>query len=141
TMMKKIAFSFFLIILMPRLGFAQRELIHAKPSTLGFDEEFIDHKVDSIMKMGLDSLAFPGAQLLVAKNDTVIFHKAYGCHTYDTNQPVALNELYDLASVTKVAGPLSALMKLVDEGRLDLDKPFSTYWKPWRSRKDKKDLT
>ncbi|PZX53997.1 CubicO group peptidase (beta-lactamase class C family) [Algoriphagus chordae] len=124
-----------------QLGFAQRELIHAKPATLGFDEEFINQKVDSIMQMGIASLAFPGAQVLVAKNDTVIFHKAYGYHTYENIQPVALNDLYDLASVTKIAGPLPAIMKLVDEGKLDLDKPFSDYLKPWRNRKDKKDLT
>jgi len=93
------------------------------------------------MKMGIDSLAFPGAQLLVVKNDTVVFHKAYGFHTYDSIEPVALNDLYDLASVTKITGPLPALMKLVDEGKLDLDKPFSTYWEPWKHKKDKKDLT
>ncbi len=46
-----------------------------------------------------------------------------------------------MASVTKILGPLPALMKLVDEGKLDLDKPFSTYWKPWKRRKDKRDLT
>lgn len=139
--MKKLAFSFFLFTSVFQLGFAQRELIHAKPAILGFDEDFINHKVDSIMQMGIDSLAFPGAQLLVAKNDTVIFHQAYGYHTYENTQPVALNDLYDLASVTKIAGPLPALMKLVDEGKLDLDKPFSNYWKPWRNRKDKKELT
>jgi len=139
--LKKLAFSFFLFTSVIHLGFAQRELIHANPAILGFDEDFINHKVDSIMQMGIDSLAFPGAQLLVAKNDTVIFHQSYGYHTYENTQPVALNDLYDLASVTKIAGPLPALMKLVDEGKLDLDKPFSTYWKPWRNRKDKKELT
>ncbi|WP_339865387.1 serine hydrolase [uncultured Algoriphagus sp.] len=139
--MKKISISFFLIITLIQLGFAQRELIHASPSQMGFDKAYIQHKVDSLMKMGIDSLAFPGAQVLVAKNDTVIFHKAYGYHTYDSIQPVALDDLYDLASVTKIAGPLPALMKLVDEGKLDLDKPFSTYWEPWRKQKDKKDLT
>ena len=120
---------------------AQRELVHAHPSELGFDEAFINQKVDSIMTMGIQNQAFPGAQLLVAKNDTVIFHKAYGYHTYDNVQPVATNDLYDLASVTKIMGPLPALMKLVDEHKLDLDVPFSTYWKPWKNRKDKKDLT
>ncbi|WP_067029864.1 serine hydrolase domain-containing protein [Allomuricauda sp. CP2A] len=139
--MKRFAASLLFITLVMPLGFAQRELIHAFPSKLGFDEAFIKQKVDSIMQMGIDSLAFPGAQLLVAKNDTVIFHKAYGFHTYDSLRPVALNDLYDLASVTKITGPLPALMKLVDEGKLDLDKPFSNYWKPWRHRKDKKDLT
>ncbi len=139
--MKKLAVSLLFTILVVPFGFSQRELIHAYPTKLGFDEAFMNQKVDSIMEMGIDSLAFPGAQLLVAKNDTVIFHKAYGFHTYDNIQPVALNDLYDLASVTKISGPLPALMKLVDEGKLNLDKPFSTYWKPWRHRKDKKDLT
>ncbi|GLU43112.1 serine hydrolase domain-containing protein [Allomuricauda sp. NBRC 101325] len=139
--MKKTTVSFFLITLVMQFGFSQRELIHAYPANLGFDEDFINQKVDSIMEMGIDSLAFPGAQLLVAKNDTVIFHKAYGFHTYDKKQAVALNDLYDLASVTKISGPLPALMKLVDEGKLDLDKPFSTYWEPWQHQKDKKDLT
>ncbi|WP_373398368.1 serine hydrolase [Algoriphagus halophilus] len=139
--MKKIATSFFLFMFLIQLGFAQQELVHASPSQLGFDEAFINQQVDSIMQVGIDSMAFPGAQVLVAKNDTVIFHKAYGFHTYDNLQAVSLNDLYDLASVTKISGPLPALMKLVDEGKLDLDKPFSTYWEPWSKRKDKKDLT
>ena len=62
-------------------------------------------------------------------------------HTYDSLQPVTLSDCYDLASVTKITAPLPALMQLVDEGKLDLDLPFSTYWKPWRKQKDKKDLT
>ncbi len=120
---------------------AQQNLIHALPSKLGLDETYIDQKVDSIMELGIKNQAFPGAQVLVAKNDTVIFHKAYGFHTYDSVQPVALNDLYDLASVTKILGPLPALMKLVDEGKLDLDAPFSNYWPSWKKHKDKKDLT
>ncbi len=139
--MKKSLSLLFVFIVVVQLGFAQHELVRSTPSKLGFDEDFIKQKVDSIMQMGIDSLAFPGAQLLIAKNDTVIFHKAYGYHTYDEIQAVALDDLYDLASVTKITGPLPALMKLVDEGKIDLDKPFSTYWKPWRKRKDKKDLT
>lgn len=78
---------------------------------------------------------------MVAKSAKIIFHKAYGFHTYDSIQKVALDDIYDLASVSKITGPLPALMKLVDEGKLDLDKPLSTYWKPWQKIQDKKDLT
>jgi Beta-lactamase class C and other penicillin binding proteins len=133
--------SFVFIVFMMNLGLAQRELIHALPATLSLDEAFIDQKVDSIMELGIAKEAYPGAQLLVAINDTVIFHKAYGYHTYDNEVAVKLNDLYDLASVTKISGPLPALMKLVDEGKLNLDVPFSTYWEPWKHQKDKKDLT
>lgn len=101
----------------------------------------VNFKVDSIITNGIQNMAFPGAQVLVAHHGKVVFHNTYGYHTYDSIQPVGLDDLYDLASVTKILGPLPALMKLVDEGKLDLDIPFSTYWKPWRKQKDKKNLS
>jgi CubicO group peptidase (beta-lactamase class C family) len=105
------------------------------------DSSYIYQKVDSIITTGIKNQSFPGAQVLIAKEGNIVFHQAYGFHTYDSIQPVALNDLYDLASVTKILGPLPALMKLVDEGKLDLDLPFSTYWKPWKRRKDKRNIT
>ncbi|WP_420321061.1 serine hydrolase domain-containing protein [Flagellimonas sp.] len=124
-----------------QLATAQTDLDYASPSEMGMDENYLNHQVDSIMTLGIQEQAFPGAQVLVAKDNKVIFHKAYGHHTYDSVQPVGLDDIYDLASVTKITGPLPALMKLVDEKKLDLDAPFSTYWKSWAKRKDKKDLT
>ena len=150
-LMKKLLFVFFgllfgmalaqegsaTVLNIPRSG----KLTYGLPSEVGLDSSYVHTKVDSIITNGIKMEAFPGAQVLVAKNARVIFHKAYGFHTYDSIRPVALNDIYDLASVTKITGPLPALMKLVDEGKLDLDKPFSTYWKPWQNIKDKKDLT
>ncbi len=93
------------------------------------------------MGLGIRAQAFPGAQVLVAYQGKTIFHRSFGYHTYDSLQPVRNTDLYDLASVTKIAAALPALMKLVAAGKLDLDAPFSSYWKPWRHRKAKKDLT
>ncbi len=116
-------------------------LSYANPSEVDLDSANVHIKVDSIMAHAIQNKAFPGAQILVAKNAKIIFHNAYGFHTYDSIQEVSLNDIYDMASVTKITGPLPALMKLVDEGKLKLDVPFSNYWKPWRKIKDKKDLT
>ena len=116
-------------------------LTYGLPSDVGLDSSYIRHRVDSIMTHAIRNNAFPGAQLLVAKDRKIIFHEAFGFHTYDSIQKVALDDIYDLASVTKITGPLPALMKLHDEGKLDLDAPFSTYWEPWSKAKDKKDLT
>ena len=117
------------------------QLQYATLESVGLDSAYIQTKVDSIMTLAITKEAFPGAQLLVAKQGKIIFHQAYGYHTYDSIQKVGLNDLYDLASVTKILGPLPALMKLYEEGKLDLDKPFSQYWKSWKHRKDKKDIT
>lgn len=136
----------YLIVLIPLFHFFPAHaqgtgLSKATPSAVGLDSAYIHSKVDSIMARAIKEQAFPGAQVLVAKNNKIIFHKSYGYHTYDNQRQVALNDIYDLASVTKITAPLPALMKLVDEGKLNLDVPFSTYWKPWRKRKDKKKLT
>ena len=100
-----------------------------------------EEKIDSIIADGIRQYAFPGATLLVAHGDSIIFQKTYGYHTYDSVIKVSHSDLYDLASITKISAPLPALMKLVDEGQLELDVPFSNYWKPWKNKKDKKDLT
>ncbi|WP_405384997.1 serine hydrolase domain-containing protein [Maribacter sp. LLG6340-A2] len=113
----------------------------ASLATYELDSIAIYSKVDSIITNGIKNEAFPGAQILVAKEGNIIFHNAYGFHTYDSIQPVALDDVYDLASVTKILGPLPAIMKLVDEGKLNLDVPFSTYWKPWKRQKDKAKIT
>ncbi len=97
--------------------------------------------IDSIMEHGIDSKAFPGAQILVARRGEIVLHKAYGYHTYAQETETGLNDLYDLASVTKILGPLPVLMKLYEQGVIDLDEPFSNYWPSWRSVEDKKDLS
>ncbi|MGJ8732043.1 MAG: serine hydrolase domain-containing protein [Cellulophaga sp.] len=121
-------------------SFAQ-ELPKVSITKVGLDSVSVYKKVDSIMKLGIKNIAFPGAQLLVAKDSKIIFHKAYGYHTYDSLQKVQLTDFYDVASVTKITAALPALMKLYDEGKIDLDVPFSTYWKPWRHKANKKHIT
>ncbi len=133
-------FLFFSFLLL-NLALNAQKLTYGNPSEVQMDSAFIYQKVDSIITDAIQQQAFPGAQILVAKNHTIIFHKAYGFQTYDSIQQVHLDDLYDIASVTKILGPLPAIMKLYDEGKIDLDAPFSKYWKPWQGRSDKKNLT
>ena len=139
--------SFLLVVFLYISNFSIAQNSHhqkisfGNPSEVGMDSLYIHTQVDSIINFGIQKEAFPGAQILVVKNHKIIFNKAYGFHTYDSLQKVSLDDLYDLASVTKIIGPLPALMKLHSEGKLDLDSPFSKYWKPWKRRKDKRNLS
>lgn len=100
-----------------------------------------EEKIDSLIKDAIVQQAFPGATILVKKNGKDLFHKTYGYFTYDSLLPVPTNTLYDLASVTKIAAGLPVVMKLVQDGKLTLDDPFSNYWHPWKRKKDKKAIT
>lgn len=83
--------------------------------------------IDAIVQRGIDQQAYPGCQVLVAVDGQVVFHKAYGHHTYEGKRAVRLDDIYDLASITKVASTTLALMKLVDEDKIDLDKRLGHY--------------
>ncbi len=83
--------------------------------------------MDRIVQEGIAARAYPGAQVLVAVDGQVILNKAYGHSTYEATRPVRTDDLYDLASITKVAGTTLALMKLVDQGQVELDKPLGHY--------------
>nr|WP_299754982.1 glycoside hydrolase family 3 N-terminal domain-containing protein [uncultured Pontibacter sp.] len=83
--------------------------------------------IDSLVAQAIEQKATPGAQVLVAKDGKVIYHKAYGFHTYDNNRPVKVDDIYDLASVTKISTSLAAFMKLSGEGRFDVDRTLGEY--------------
>ncbi|MCX2744325.1 serine hydrolase [Mangrovivirga sp. M17] len=97
------------------------------PEQLNIDSHFINTKVDSIVQYAIDSSAFPGCQILVALDGDILFHKAYGYHTYDSIRNVSVDDIYDIASITKITSALPLLMKLVDEGKIQLDSKFSRY--------------
>lgn len=84
-------------------------------------------KIDEIVQRAIEFQAIPGCQVLVAREGTVIFHKAYGHHDYTNSQPVKQTDLYDLASVTKVAATTQAVMHLVDEECVGVNQKVSAY--------------
>lgn len=84
--------------------------------------------IDSIVNDGLARKAFPGCEVLAVQNGEIKYHKAFGNYEFDPNsQPVTLESIYDLASVTKVSATTVALMKLYEQGKLSLDKTLGDY--------------
>jgi len=107
------------------------------PEEVKINSTILHHMIDSIAKMGIEESAYPGCQVLIAKEGNIIFHKCYGYHTYSNIQSVQKNDIYDWASITKVTGPLPALMKLVDQEKINLDNPFSAYWPDFKNSNKK----
>ena len=95
------------------------------PELLGVDRTRLE-AVDYQINRGIRYRAMPGAQLLVMKGGQVIYEKAYGHHTY-RKQAVNPGDLYDLASVTKAAATTLAVMRLFEDGRIDLDAEVRDY--------------
>lgn len=83
--------------------------------------------IDDIASEAIASHATPGCVVLVAKDGKVIFNKAYGYHTYDKLSPDKLDDIFDLASLTKVTATTMAVMRLYEQQKLALDSTIGSY--------------
>lgn len=102
------------------------------PEEAGMDSEILNSRIDSLMQEAMEAKAIPGGQVLVARKGKVVFYKAYGLHTYDDTIKVHKDDLYDLASITKVSSTLPVLMQLYDEGKFDLSAGIDDYLPSFR---------
>ncbi len=106
------------------------------PENAGLSSVTLVRLIDSVAKAGLSAKAYPGCEIIAAKDGIVVFHKTYGFHTYDERIAVSENDLYDLASVTKIAAGLPGLMVLNSEGKFSPDEKLGKYLPDFR-RSDK----
>lgn len=101
-------------------------LAHVNPQVLGIHPEDLAG-IDSIALEGIMKSAYPGCRVLLARDGWIFYDKSFGSHTYDKKSPVRADDLYDLASLTKIAASTLALMRLSDEGLIDVDRTLGYY--------------
>ncbi len=101
-------------------------LKYTVPEDVGINAADLD-KIDAIAREAISQRATPGAVVLVVKDGSVIYNKAFGNHTYANNRPVKVDDIYDLASVTKISATTLGVMRLVEEGKLNLDSTLYNY--------------
>ncbi len=99
---------------------------YVKPEKLGINTKILE-KVDSTALNGIEIKAFPGCRILAAKDGHIFYDKSFGYLTYDQKVPVNKNIIYDLASLTKILATTLSLMKLEEEGKIDLTKKLVDY--------------
>ena len=106
-----------------RLGFAAAE------KTGILNERLVS--INAIAESAIDKGVFPGCQVVVAKDGQVIYSQAFGYYTYDKKKktPVKTTDLFDIASVTKVAATTLAVMKLEEQHKIDLKNKLADYLK------------
>ena len=90
------------------------------PEELGISSNLLA-QIDTIALNGIKEKAYPGCEVLVAKNRKVIYYKSFGYHTYENKRAVKNSDIYDLASITKILASTPTLMRMVDEKKIGLD--------------------
>lgn len=97
-----------------------------EPQEVGLDPERLS-EIGKIAEEGLKARAYPGCQLLVAKDGMIVYSQAFGSLEYNKKQQVTEETVYDLASSSKASGTLLAVMKAYDEDKFKLTDKISTY--------------
>ncbi|MES2331874.1 MAG: glycoside hydrolase family 3 N-terminal domain-containing protein [Bacteroidota bacterium] len=110
----------------------------ATPESIGLQSEALK-KIDAIATDAIEKGAAPGCVVLVAKEGKIAYHKAFGYTNFDKKEPMTTDMVFDLASVTKVSATTVSIMKLYEEGKIDLDKTLGDYL-PWVRGSDKAPL-
>ncbi len=100
---------------------------YSVPEDVGMNSSVLYRRIDSLVQQAIDAKAIPGCEVLVARHQKVVMYKAYGEHVYHDTVRVKRNDLYDLASISKIASALPALMKLHSEGKFDLEASIDDY--------------
>ena len=96
--------------------------------------------IDSLVADAIKKKAIPGCQVLVAKNNQIVFNKSYGTVAGEGTAAVTNQTFYDLASVTKVSATTVSIMKLAEEGKVNIDKTIGDYL-PWVKGNAKANIT
>lgn len=99
-------------------------LSYGLPSSLNFDLDKLN-SIDSFVEDAIEKKMTPGAQILISKNGKVIFNKNYGYKTYDKNEPIEWNSIYDLASLTKILSSVPLLMNEFENNSIDEESTLS----------------
>ena len=115
--MKKLTIGIVLLFLV-LIGISCSSVKNSKAS---FDTTKNEVFIDSMMNNALEKGFFPGAQIIVGSRDAIFISKNYGYHDYSKKQPVTTDDVYDLASMSKVLGATVVAMRLVGEHKIKLN--------------------
>lgn len=84
-------------------------------------------KVDSIVTGAIAQKVFPGSVVMAVHEGEIVYHKAFGNYRYESSPAMTLESIFDLASVTKISATTISVMKLYEQGKLDLKKKLGDY--------------
>lgn len=102
-------------------------ILRERPALMAGVDKQVLSGIDVAIKQAINDSVFPGCQVLAVRNGSVVYNRAFGKHTYDGTSPVLVDDVYDIASVTKIASTALACMLLYDRNKLDIDAKASRY--------------
>jgi len=118
---------------------AQSRLQYSSGENSNLNLGKLTKKIDAIAQEAIEKQATPGAVVMIIKDGQVLLEKSYGYHTYLKDIPTKTSDIFDLASVSKIAGTTPVIMRLTERNIINLDSTMGHYL--WQAKStNKKDI-
>ncbi|MCS4227847.1 serine hydrolase [Sphingobacterium sp. BIGb0165] len=118
---------------------AQSRLQYSSGENSNLNLGKLTKKIDAIAQEAIEKQATPGAVVMIIKDGQVLLEKSYGYHTYSKDIPTKTSDIFDLASVSKIAGTTPVIMRLTERNIINLDSTMGHYL--WQAKyTNKKDI-
>lgn len=130
------------LLLLPCLTITAMHAQHAKGhSLIESNSPRLRALLDPIMEKAVADGNIPGGVLLVGHNGRVVYRRAFGNRSLEpVREPMTIDTIFDLASLTKCIATTTSVMKFVQEGRIRLNDPVAAYL-PQFAQNGKQDIT
>jgi uncharacterized protein YbbC (DUF1343 family)/CubicO group peptidase (beta-lactamase class C family) len=104
-----------------------RSLVAAAPESVGMSSDRLA-QIDEAARESIARKETPGAVVLVARKGRIVYRKAFGDRAVEPQrEPMTLDTIFDLASLTKVVATAASIMILVERGKVSLADPVALY--------------
>jgi CubicO group peptidase (beta-lactamase class C family) len=111
-----------------------------QPAELGISPERLA-RLDDVIEASISAEEIPGAVVLVARRGKTVYRKAFGLRSKEPDvEPMTIDSIFDIASLTKVIATATSIMILVEEGKIALNEPVSDFI-PKFARRGKEKVT
>ncbi|MEM1326464.1 MAG: glycoside hydrolase family 3 N-terminal domain-containing protein [Bacteroidota bacterium] len=101
-------------------------LAYGYPESVDLNSDTLE-RIGDLMQEAIKEKATPGGVVLIAKDGKIVYQEAFGHHTYDKGRNTQTTDIFDLASVTKIAAATASVMKLQEEGIISIYQPIGRY--------------
>ncbi|TNE28354.1 MAG: beta-N-acetylglucosaminidase [Bacteroidetes bacterium] len=96
------------------------------PEEVGMDATTLA-RIDAEVQRAIRAKATPGAQVVVARRGVIVYERSFGKPMYSSLETVKWDDIYDIASITKIAATLPMVMRMYDEGKLELNDELGKF--------------
>lgn len=96
------------------------------PEGCGMDSDTLKN-IRPIIEDAMKQKAMPGCVVMAIKDGKVVYHEAFGYHTFARREAMQKDDIFDLASITKVAATTLSVMKMQENGLVNINDTIGRY--------------